>query len=152
MGGRGGLGFAIQEEAESNYWQEKERKLREQRAPASGSGIFKNVTCWINGFCDGLSPDEIIAVVRQNGGRVEHTYRASTVTHIVASSLASSKLQKLQEGKKGICHVVSPMWLVESVKIQKLLPVCDFQPPGLQVSTRVWVQSHDELTIMVTII
>ena len=58
------------------YIEEKEQKLREQRAPSEQeSSILRGVVVWFNGLCDGYAPDQILALVKNHGGRVEHHFR-----------------------------------------------------------------------------
>jgi len=98
------------------YMEHKEAELRRQRAPKVAKGCLTGVVIWFNGLVEGYTTDEILALVAQHGGQVEHHFRVRVCTHVIASTLASSKIKMLQEVmRQSPVHVVTPTWLTESV-------------------------------------
>lgn len=93
----------------------KEAALRLQRAPKV-KGCLDGVVIWFNGLVEGYTTDEVLDLVARHGGQVEHHFRARVCTHVIASTLASSKIKMLQEVMRQTpVHVVTPSWLTESV-------------------------------------
>ncbi|KAF6022770.1 REV1 [Bugula neritina] len=95
----------------NKYDSDKSRENHE-----SQSKLFGNVAIFVNGYTE-PSFDVLRNYMIEGGGRFEHYYSATRVTHIVATSLALSK-HKLFADKK----VVLPSWITDSVKKNSLQP------------------------------
>jgi len=47
-----------------------------QRAPVTPDGPLTGAILWFNGLVEGYNPQEYLRLVRENGARVEHHFRA----------------------------------------------------------------------------
>nr|XP_047127953.1 DNA repair protein REV1 isoform X2 [Hydra vulgaris] len=109
-------------EEKGGYIQMKADKLQNQFQDESiihrKSNIFKNVSIWVNGYTY-PSSDELKRLVGENGGRYQHYFSKTHVTHVIATNLTSSKIKDLKKNDQ----VVHPDWIVDCVSAGKLLPV-----------------------------
>ncbi|KAI8812064.1 BRCT domain-containing protein [Cladochytrium replicatum] len=110
------------------YQAERVRKLRSQAVEAR-TGIFKGITVYFNGFLGSTHSDLTIKeMLQENGGSYTPFFSKTTVTHMICTSLANSKILKLTSTKKiSSQFVVHPDWLVDSVKAGKRLPESKYQ-------------------------
>jgi len=58
------------------------------------------------------SCDEIKRLVIANGGKFHHYYAVSKVTHIIASNLPTSKIDKIRDKK-----IVKPDWITDRLSL-----------------------------------
>jgi hypothetical protein len=86
-----------------------------------GNSIFSGTVAYFNGsvFTERLSSHDIVNLYRAWGGTVAIQV-SSTVTHIICTELCNSKTFKYTQlcqsgGKKSFQHVVSPLWIEQSV-------------------------------------
>lgn len=82
--------------------------------------IFKGVTVFLNGYTR-PPRDELRELLVRHGGVFEQ-YPSSSVTHIVATAMPPSTINRL----KAIDQVVKPDWITASVAAGALLPWRDF--------------------------
>ena len=75
--------------------------------------------------CEILDPssDILREMVVSGGGRSIHWFNKTTVTHVIATSLARTKIRQWGEDVK----CARPEWIVESSKTGRLLPWKDFR-------------------------
>ncbi|KAF6775878.1 hypothetical protein AHF37_06775, partial [Paragonimus kellicotti] len=85
------------------------------------SVIFRDVSVYVNGYTT-PSASELRELVVSHGGKYRTYYTHSTVTHVIASRLPTSKINKLTDQK-----LVTADWITESIKAKRLLPWQQFQ-------------------------
>ncbi|CCF57510.1 hypothetical protein KAFR_0C05190 [Kazachstania africana CBS 2517] len=104
--------------------QSKEDELLKRRYESIGkatSNLFKDLTVYINGYTR-PSRFQLHEMIVLNGGKFLHHLSAKrSVTHIIASTLTLKKKIEFANYK-----VVKPEWLVDSIKVKKLLPWQDY--------------------------
>ncbi|XP_078431133.1 DNA-directed DNA polymerase [Wolffia australiana] len=122
----------------SSYMETKNQKLRGQfdadasassyvsgdgDSCQSGSGGDRGIFCGVSIFVDGYtvpSHQELRMCMLKHGGRFENYFSRQTVTHIVCSQLAHSKMKNLRSFSRGL-PVVKPAWIMDSVAANRLL-------------------------------
>ncbi|KII89390.1 hypothetical protein PLICRDRAFT_110060 [Plicaturopsis crispa FD-325 SS-3] len=101
------------------YMRRKRAKLQIQNTQldSDGSGIFKGLAIYINGWTEPSIQDLRQLIVKHGG--VFHPYldRKAMVTHIITCSLTPAKMREFKQMK-----VARPDWLVESAEAGVLLP------------------------------
>jgi len=124
-------------ESFGDYMAVKEHKLREQQRKdaqaATGcqnldSGPMRGVCIWVDGRTD--PPREVLrTLITRAGGRFETYLHRDLVTHVVATHFAKGRAkelrraaQKLGGGAGRALNVVSPAWVVDSVRAGRPLP------------------------------
>jgi hypothetical protein len=129
-GGGGWQGFG-------QYMRDKTDKLAEQYdlRYAKESSLFEGKTFWSTGRLEGIDFD-IKEVITQHGGTYEQ-YGLRNVSHIIASNLAlgNQNWKKLLGGKfahKSYC-VVTPQWLVDSIKAGRCQPESNYLPECIRL-------------------
>ena len=80
------------------------------------TNLFQDVSVYIDGYTE-PSSDILREIVVTGGGKSIHWFGKTKVTHVVALSLARTKIQQWQGIK-----IVKPSWIVDSDKEGKLLP------------------------------
>jgi len=127
-----------------DYYVDKSRKLaQQQRAEVSAtSGIFTGVAAWVDGVPGAL---ELREMLLRHGGRWEH-FPVSGVTHIIAINLPSGKVRDELSVSRRSYVVVTPAWLIDSVKAGRQLPPADYaleqlHAPGQQTLNRYLARS-----------
>ncbi|KAJ2156286.1 deoxycytidyl transferase [Coemansia sp. RSA 552] len=95
-------------------------KAAAERAPERKQ-IFTGVVFHINGYTQ-PSHYELKKLLVERGGRFLHYLSKTQVSHIIASSLSRSKQKELRNYR-----VVRPEWIVDSVKIDRLLPWASYR-------------------------
>lgn len=86
----------------------------------TSSTIFSGVSIHVNGYTDPPA-EKLKQLMMTHGGRYIYYPTKSNTTHIIASNLAYTKIKELKNEK-----VVTPNWIVDSVKAGKLLPYADY--------------------------
>lgn len=89
------------------------------------SSLFQNLVVFIDGHTAEEPPDRLQELVCSHGGLVENTFTTS-VTHIVCDNLAGSKMRKLLGGGGRKRKVVSPRWILDSIRRGKLVEANDY--------------------------
>lgn len=102
-----------------------------QNAPSAvESTLFARFLFYFDGFV-GASDESLMRLqraARAHSGRVA-SFLSRSVTHIVASSLAASKLNRRLTSRRGTpAHLVQPDWIVDSIAALKLLPTASYRP------------------------
>lgn len=121
----------------TNYFEARQKKLVSQ-APTAISVLFKR----LHVYCTGVrshSQRRLETLVWRNGGTVHKVWMRTVVTHVIADNLCASKIEKelsLTSSNRWSGVIVRPEWLLQSVKLNKLLPTWDFQiiktPPNVK--------------------
>ncbi|TNN18262.1 DNA repair protein isoform 1 [Schistosoma japonicum] len=108
---------------QGGYMGAKKRKLEIQfnEQTKSGPSIFGGVSIYVNGYTDppALALRDLIT---RHGGRYKAYYSRTEVTHVIASRLTYSKINKLSDEK-----LVTANWITESIEAGKLLPWQSYQ-------------------------
>ncbi|KAF1983600.1 DNA repair protein [Aulographum hederae CBS 113979] len=121
----------------SDYFRRKKIKLQNLDAElrsqsADKPPIFRGVVAHVNGYTQPSLNDIHTLIVSHAGGFLQYLDGKTTVTHIIASSLTPKKAVEFRRYR-----IVKPAWVVESVKVGKLLPWDSFrvldEGPGQQV-------------------
>jgi hypothetical protein len=102
-----------------------------QNAPSAvDSTLFARFLFYFDGFV-GASDESLMRLqrsVRAHSGRVA-SFLSRSVTHIVASSLAASKLNRRMTSRRGTpAHLVQPDWITDSIAALKLQPTAAYRP------------------------
>ncbi|XP_055958334.1 DNA repair protein REV1 isoform X2 [Patella vulgata] len=104
------------------YMKAKQQKLQEQYVKDGiSSNIFKGVSIYVNGYTK-PSSDELRRLIIQHGGVYQHYLYKTQVTHIIATSIASSKTKELKHMK-----IIKPEWITDSVAEGKILSYIPYQ-------------------------
>ncbi|KAF7240698.1 hypothetical protein EG68_10130 [Paragonimus skrjabini miyazakii] len=108
---------------QGGYMRAKQTKLEKQFGDPTRlkSVIFRNISVYVNGYTT-PSASELRELVVSHGGKYRTYYTRSTVTHIIASRLPTSKINRLTDQK-----LVTADWITESIKAKRLLPWQQFQ-------------------------
>ena len=81
------------------------------------SDIFSGISIWVNGYTN-PSSDELKRLICEHGGKYQHYFSKTYVTHIIATNLPDGKIRNLKNNDKAI----HPNWIIDSVKDLELLP------------------------------
>lgn len=96
----------------------KMTKLEEQFSAASDpfkkSNLFNGISIFVNGLTN-PSSDELKRIMMVHGGTFHH-YQRSHTTYIIASNLPDVKVRNMDTSK-----IISPQWVVDCLKEQKIL-------------------------------
>lgn len=121
----------------TNYFEARQKKLVSQ-APTAVSFLLKRMHVYFTGVRS-HSQRRLESLVWHHGGTVHKIWMRTIVTHIVADNLCASKIEKelsLSSSKRWPGVIVRPEWLLQSVKLKKLLPTWEFQiiktPPNVK--------------------
>lgn len=125
LGWDNGEGFA-------GYMRAKTRKLRAQFGREYGGvrgGALSGVVAWVDGY---TTPTrlQLRDVLGRHGGALE-TYFTDRVTHVVAETLAAATRKRMKGMTKRTFKVVTPAWVVQSVREGRRLDEADFQVKGM---------------------
>ncbi|CAL8077386.1 unnamed protein product [Calicophoron daubneyi] len=109
-------------EEAGGYMRAKIAKLEKQFDEQSmSSNLFHGVCIFVNGYTNPPA-SKLRDLITQHGGLYRAYYSRASVTHVIASRLAASKVSKLTNEK-----LVSADWITESIRAQKLLPWQKYQ-------------------------
>ncbi|KAI9026196.1 hypothetical protein DFJ74DRAFT_755613 [Hyaloraphidium curvatum] len=111
-GGYGWNGFG-------EYFEQKKVKLmqqNEERRSAAASSMLKDVVVYIDGWVEPPA-HELKRIILENGGYVNQYPKKTTITHVIAQNLTQRKFDQW-----GNLKVVTPQWIMDSLKEGKLLP------------------------------
>lgn len=105
-----------------DYFRRKKIKLQnldaERRSTSTDKPpIFRGVVAHVNGYTQPSLNDLHNLIVDYGGGFMQYLDGKTTVTHIIASNLTPKK--KVEFSKY---RIVKPAWVVDSIKIGRLLP------------------------------
>ena len=93
-------------------------KLEEQFSAASNpykkTDLFAGISIYVNGHTN-PSADELKRIMMVHGG-IYHHYERSHTTYIIASNLPDVKIRNMNTSK-----IISPQWVVDCIKEQKIL-------------------------------
>lgn len=93
-------------------------KLEEQFSASSNpyrkSNLFSGISIFVNGLTN-PSADELKRIMMVHGG-IYHHYERSHTTYIIASNLPDVKVRNMNTSK-----IISPQWVVDSVKEMRVL-------------------------------
>ncbi|KAM7252192.1 hypothetical protein ACFE04_024075 [Oxalis oulophora] len=113
----------------SSYMVVKNRKLRSQfdaevsnnsnTDSTSAKCIFNGVSIFVDGFTI-PSSQELRGYMLNYGGRFEHYFSKTRVTHIICSNLPDSKVKNLRAFSRGL-PVVKPTWILDCIAANRLL-------------------------------
>ncbi|EPY53534.1 deoxycytidyl transferase Rev1 [Schizosaccharomyces cryophilus OY26] len=112
-----------------DYFERKKRKLQNQNAAlykdmedSSKSNLFEGLSMAINGYTN-PSYSELRTMIIQNGGTfVQYVDRKTSISFLICSFLTPSKAIQWKHHK-----VVTPQWIVDCVRQQKLLPWMNYR-------------------------
>ncbi|XP_018789648.1 PREDICTED: DNA repair protein REV1 [Bactrocera latifrons] len=100
------------------YMEAKITKLEEQFSTGSNpyrkSNLFSGISIFVNGLTN-PSADELKRIMMVHGGTYHH-YERSHTTYIIASNLPDVKVRNMNTSK-----IISPQWVVDSVKEMRVL-------------------------------
>ncbi|XP_050337109.1 DNA repair protein Rev1 [Bactrocera neohumeralis] len=100
------------------YMEAKITKLEEQFSAGSNpyrkSNLFSGISIFVNGLTN-PSADELKRIMMVHGG-IYHHYERSHTTYIIASNLPDVKVRNMNTSK-----IISPQWVVDSVKEMRVL-------------------------------
>uniref|UniRef100_A0A0A1WDT0 DNA repair protein REV1 n=1 Tax=Zeugodacus cucurbitae TaxID=28588 RepID=A0A0A1WDT0_ZEUCU len=100
------------------YMEAKITKLEEQFSASSNpyrkSYLFSGISIFVNGLTN-PSADELKRIMMVHGGTYHH-YERSHTTYIIASNLPDVKVRNMNTSK-----IISPQWVVDSLKEMRLL-------------------------------
>lgn len=110
----------------TSYFDVRQQKLLAQ-APAAETHVLRGVIVYFTGV-KSASQRKLEALVWRNGGVVHKVWRRRSVTHVVADNLAASKIEKeLNALPADRAVVVTPTWLLSSLKNGEKLPTWEFR-------------------------
>ena len=121
------------------YIGNKRRKVASQFANKykSKSSLFSNCIIWINGRTRPPA-SELTALICENGGQVINTLEI-IATHVVCDTLPITKLKQIRQLKKSShMPVMRPIWVLDSIKYQKIMPI----NPNYQLKSTLNIQSN----------
>ncbi|WBW71063.1 deoxycytidyl transferase Rev1 [Schizosaccharomyces osmophilus] len=112
-----------------DYFERKKRKLQNQNAAlyrgmgeSSVSNIFEGLSMAINGYTN-PSYSELRTMIIQNGGTfVQYVGKKTSLSFLICSFLTPSKANQWKHHK-----VVTPQWIVDCIRNQKLLPWTNYR-------------------------
>ncbi|KAJ8304491.1 hypothetical protein KUTeg_018074 [Tegillarca granosa] len=88
------------------------------------------------------SSDELKRLMMLHGGSYEHYMSKTRVTHVIATSLASSKVNEFKHMK-----MIRPEWITDSVKSGRLLSYVPYQLYTAQTGIQQGLSSFTSLTV-----
>ncbi|EJU06428.1 hypothetical protein DACRYDRAFT_19592 [Dacryopinax primogenitus] len=105
------------------YFKSRNIKLREQaKERGHENEVFHGCVVYINGYMNGTTDLEVKRIVGLGGGRVRYMAGGGT-THIITSMpLSASKTHTHLNTNERKVHVVTPEWILDSVKMKKRQP------------------------------
>jgi DNA repair protein REV1 len=120
-----------------DYMRRKKIKLQnldsELRSSSTGNlPIFRGVVAHVNGYTQPSLNDLHHLIVSHGGGFLQYLDGKTAVTHVIASGLTPKKKVEFARYR-----IVTPAWVVESVKAGKLLPWDRFRVVDEGVSQKV---------------
>ena len=106
----------------TDYMRRKKIKLQnldaEIRKKSQGNiPIFRDVVACVNGYTQPSLNDLHALIVGHGGGFLQYLDGKTTATHIIASNLTPKKREEFKRYR-----IVSPQWVVDSVRAGKLQP------------------------------
>ena len=106
----------------ADYFRRKKIKLQNLDADTRQSArdkpaIFKNVVAHVNGYTQPSLNDLHHLIVTHGGSFIQYLDGKTMVTHIIASNLTPKKKVEFSRYR-----IVKPAWVVDSIKVGKLLP------------------------------
>jgi len=110
-------------ESFGHYFVSKKRKLMYQVHAniKKKSTLFQGISIYVDGYTRPTA-SELRDLVTQNGGEYHHYFLYGKTDYIVASSLSQSKWNSMRKNE----IVVTPNWIVDCVKNNRLLPYRKF--------------------------
>lgn len=108
----------------TDAWTRRRRELMSSQQDQERSDLFlRGIVVMVNGY---THPDSetLQRLLHRYGGDLEK-YETSRVTHILAEQLSTAKanMYKRQRNPKPVCR---PVWIVDCVQAQRLLPHIDY--------------------------
>ncbi|KAI7871661.1 hypothetical protein BDF14DRAFT_1993276 [Spinellus fusiger] len=109
-----------------SFSRKKQEKLKEQelqvvlQASQELLPLFTGLSIHINGYTP-TPKHELRRMILGHGGDYQQYLKRASVTHIIATTLASAKMHTLRHYK-----VVTSEWITDSIKAQRLLPWKDY--------------------------
>ncbi|KZT53289.1 hypothetical protein CALCODRAFT_440282 [Calocera cornea HHB12733] len=105
------------------YFKSRNSKLRDQaQERGKENDVFKGCVVYVNGFMKGTTDLEVKRIVGIGGGRCRYVAGGDT-THIITSMpLSASKTQKHLDSNGRKVHIVTPEWIMDSVRLEKRQP------------------------------
>lgn len=104
----------------------RQEKLLAQAPPAE-TDVLRGTVVYFTGV-KSASQRKLEGLVWRNGGIVQKVWRRRQVTHVIADNLAASKVEKeLNADPADRAVVVTPKWLLNSLKNGSRLPTWDFR-------------------------
>lgn len=101
------------------------RPALEPITDTSSDMFLRGVTVYMTGYMgDGMRDIELKQTIQKHGGRVVSYFTKGEVTHMLATTLCSSKMDRIIKG--GLIHVVKPDWILECVSQQRRVPERSF--------------------------
>ena len=122
----GSLGVRLKQE-ELNYYESRNKKIHEQMNPAISS-LFRGLVFYINGNTGinvngGVTHHHLVRLISQYGGSCYLEPKVGKLTHILATSLTLSKIDKyLHRTGSKIIPIIHPQYILDCIKQQILLP------------------------------
>lgn len=108
------------------------------------STLFARFVFYFDGFVGG-SDESLMSLhraVRAHSALVA-SFLTRSVTHIVASSLAASKLNRRMTSHRGTpAHLVRPDWIADSISARKLLPTAAYRPAAHLIAPAAALDLH----------
>lgn len=110
----------------TSYFDVRQEKLVAQ-APAAETDVLRGTVVYFTGV-KSASQRKLEGLVWRNGGIVQKVWRRRQVTHVIADNLAASKVEKeLNADPADRAAVVTPKWILNSLKKGSRLPTWDFR-------------------------
>ncbi|KZP00016.1 hypothetical protein CALVIDRAFT_552878 [Calocera viscosa TUFC12733] len=105
------------------YFKSRNTKLRDQaKERGQENDVFRGCVVYVNGYMKGTTDLEVKRIVGLGGGRARYVAGGDT-THIVTSMpLSGSKTEKHLNSNGRKVHIVTPEWILDSVRLSKRQP------------------------------
>jgi len=106
-----------------DYFKSRNSKLRDQaKERGQENQVFASCVVYINGYMKGTTDLEVKRVVGLGGGRLRYVAGGDT-THVITSMpLSGSKTHKHLNTNGRKVHIVTPDWIMDSVRLEKRQP------------------------------